>query len=57
MLVLSMEVWNISLPFGILYVNLVILWQFGVFAPFLVLLYQEKSGNPELCCPTAKSWS
>jgi hypothetical protein len=36
MLVHVMEVWNISLPFGILFVHWVILWSVGVFQSVLV---------------------
>jgi hypothetical protein len=32
----SMAIWNILLPFGIFYGNLVLKWQFGLFSPVLV---------------------
>jgi hypothetical protein len=56
-----MAFWSILYPFGIFYGRLVyfiaiwyILWQFDIFVCHLVIfpsfgmLYQEKSGNPEL---------
>jgi hypothetical protein len=39
MLVNFMDIWSISLPFGILYGHLVYFSRFGT-------LYKEKSGNP-----------
>jgi hypothetical protein len=35
-------------PFGIFYDHLVILCPFGIFYPCFGILYQDKSGNPEL---------
>jgi hypothetical protein len=40
-------IWSISLPFGIFYVNLEMLWLFGMFLPFWYVL-QRKIWQP---CP------
>jgi hypothetical protein len=39
---------NILLPLGICYWHFVILKSFAIFFLCLIMLYQEKSGNPEI---------
>jgi hypothetical protein len=46
MLVFSVAIYNILLPFGIFYGLSVIMWQFGIYLPHFGILCQEKSGNP-----------
>jgi hypothetical protein len=48
MLFYILVICNILRPLGMFYGHLIILKSFGIFSPRFGILYQEKSGNPDL---------